>query len=159
MKKLIVAILLTCFTLPALAQSGVFYDDERKGEGVTVFEWVDLHGDTQITFYFYTYHGNDDQRWLLGSDEYDAESSSSTGLLYETEGENYPVGIPSNEPFEEDVMIVGEPFEIGTYVLRKAKDGGYLLWVSRLVKPETLENGDYLYDRTFYFTTPLLQIK
>jgi hypothetical protein len=91
----------------------------------------------------------------LGSDEWSGKSS--TGLLYEAHGLNYPLGLPSNEPFEEDVMIVGEPYEVGTYVLRVGPDGGYLLWVSKS-EVDTLDK-DYLFDRTFFFTYPLVQIK
>ena len=154
MKTLLILIMLL-FAAPVFAQTGVFMDEERRGEGVTVFQHVDLHGDAQATFYFYTYDHNDNQRWFLGSDEW--TEGGSTGLLYEAHGVNYPIGLPSSEPFEEDVMIVGKPFEVGTYVLRSVKDGGYLLWVSRL-EVETLDR-DYLYDRTFFFTYPLIQIK
>ncbi len=55
-------------------------------------------------------------------------------------------------------MIVGKPVEVGTYVLRKGKEGGYLLWVSKS-KVETL-NGDYdyLFNRQWDFVFPLVSI-
>ena len=152
MKYLLVLLLL--FAAPVFAQSGVFMDEERRGEGVTVFQHIDLHGDAQVTFYFYTYDHHDNQRWFLGSDEW--IEGGATGLLYAASGVNYPVGEPSNEPFEEDIVIVGKPYEVGTYVLRSNKTGGYLLWVSR-PDVETFDR-DYLFDRTFFFTYPLLQI-
>jgi hypothetical protein len=162
MKRFILSILLMVVAATAVAQSGVFYDVDRKGEGVTVFDWVNLHHEAMVTFYFYTYDEHNGQRWLLGSDAWDEDGTAAAGLLYQTEGVNYPLGIPSNEPFEEDVMIVGEPYAVGEYVLRKAEDGGYLLWVSRLPEPDPrgiVEEKDYLYDRTWFFTYPLLEIK
>ena len=153
MKYLLVLLLL--FAAPVYAQSGVFMDEERRGEGVTVFQHVDLHGDAQATFYFYTYDARNNQRWFLGSDAW--TDGASTGLLYAASGVNYPVGEPSNEPFEEDIMIVGKPYPVGTYVLRADKEGGYQLWVSR-PEVETLDR-DYLFDRTFFFTYPLVEIK
>ena len=153
MKYLLVLLLL--FAAPVYAQSGVFMDEERRGEGVTVFQHVDLHGDAQVTFYFYTYDHQNDQRWFLGSDEWDGKGS--TGLLYESHGVNYPLGLPSSEPFEEDIMIVGKPYEVGTYVLLADPDGGYRLWVSK--SEVSVLDKDYLYDRTFFFTYPLIEIK
>ena len=95
MKYLLVLLLL--FAAPVYAQSGVFMDEERRGEGVTVFQHVDLHGDAQATFYFYTYDARNNQRWFLGSDAW--TDGASTGLLYAASGVNYPVVEPSNEPF------------------------------------------------------------
>ena len=159
MKKLFLFILLTCLSVTAFGQSGIYMDVDRKGEGITVFDWTDLHGMNQVTFYFYTYNLRNNQRWLLGSAPWDEDTQESTGLLYETEGVNYPVGIPSDEPFEQDVQIVGEPFVAGEYVLRKGKEGGYLLWVSRLPEPKFVEDRDYLFDRAWFFTFPLIQLK
>ena len=155
-KYLLVLLLLMCGSV--FAQTGVYMDEERRGEGVTVFQYADLHGVDQVTFYFYTYDDQNRQRWFLGSDEWDG--LNSTGTLYATDGVNYPEGIPSNDPFEEDVVIVGKPFAVGTYVFRAAEKGGYLLWVSELEEVETLDvKLDYLYDRTFFMTYPLILAK
>ena len=139
------------------AQSGVYMDYDRQGEGITVFDWTDLHGVNQITFYFYSYDRDDDQRWFLGSSEWDEDMSK--GFLYAAEGVNYPEGIPSGKPFEEDVIIVGEAYKVGTYVLLKGKDGGYALWVTRLDEVEARPTRDFLYDHAFDFFYPILEIK
>jgi hypothetical protein len=148
--------MLAFLSATAFAQSGVFMDKERNGEGITLFNWANLHQEQVVTFYFYTYDAQNNQRWFFGSDMWDGKQS--TGTLYITNGVKYPEGIPSDEPFEEDVVIVGLPIEVGTYTLVSGEESGYLLWVEQLEDVETLDE-DYLYDRAWNFTYPLIQIK
>jgi hypothetical protein len=157
MRKLLLIILLAFLSATAFAQSGVFMDKERNGEGITLFNWTNLHQEQVVTFYFYTYDAQNQQRWFFGSDMWDGKNS--TGILYVTTGLNYPAGTPSDEPFEEDVVIVGTPIEVGTYTLLAGPDGGYLLWVEQLEDVKTVDVKDYLYDRAWNFTYPLIQLK
>ena len=217
MNKLILAILLTCFTMPLLAQgTGIFYDRTVRGEGITVFEHQAITGEMFRTMYFYTYgetrcdlidgpvqHDEqcvtvtatatavcpnsffpphnplcdpivvevsetacavanaqtiekecdiNGQRWFIGSDEID-KNGDSIGKLYITEGLNFPVCIPSLNPFEEDVDICGELTLVGTYILRPAKEGGFLMWVESVDDNHT----DPLFDHAYEFTTPLVE--
>jgi hypothetical protein len=157
MRKVLLIILLICLSASAFAQSGVFMDKERNGEGITLFNWANLHQEQTVTFYFYTYGNQNQQRWFFGSDPWDGKTS--TGILYITTGLNYPEGIPSDEPFEEDVVIVGTPVPVGTYTLISDPDGGYQMWVEEPEIGPKIDVKDYLYDRAWYFTYPLIQIK
>ena len=217
MNKLILAILLTCFTMPLLAQTGIFYDRTVRGEGVTIYEYDNIEGVPFRTMYFYTY-GKDQceisdgpiltdrecvtvtatataecpdsrfppfnplcdpvvvevtdtgcaeaeaqtfeqacdingQRWFLGSDPINKDGDT-IGKLYITEGLNFPVCVPSLDPFEEDVDICAELTLVGTYILRPAEEGGYYFWVTSVDDNHT----DPLFDHTYEFTTPLILI-
>lgn len=95
------------------------------------------------------------QRWFVGSNEVNVDGDS-IGSLYITEGLDYPVCIPSLEPFKEDVDVCGDPEAIGTYILRPDKEnGGYLMWVQTL---DEGESDDPLYNHLYEFTTPVVVI-
>jgi hypothetical protein len=94
------------------------------------------------------------QRWFLGTDEVDKDGDS-IGDLYLTEGMNFPECVPSLEPFEEDVDVCAELTVIGTYILRPAKEGGFLMWVESTDDNHT----DPLFDHAYEFTTALIEIK
>ena len=183
MKKLFLIVLATLFVSPVFAQSGIFMDPERIGEGITVFEHERLDKTTAVTFYFYTYQSHiykdvidGRQRWLLGSDEFDPKMQQTRGWLYQTHGTNYPEGIPSSEPFEPLAVTVGKTFVVGIYTLRKSELGGWKLWVTPADDDDVGIDGDvppqvgplppepkdpdldYLYNRTFWFTYPLVEL-
>jgi hypothetical protein len=94
------------------------------------------------------------QRWFLGTDEINKDGDS-IGKLYLTEGMNFPECVPSLEPFEEDVDICADLILIGTYILRPAEEGGFLMWVESVDDNHT----DPLFDHAYEFTTPLIEIK
>jgi len=165
--KYLLTLILLLFTVPAVAQTGIYYDMERNGEGITVFNWTNLHKEQVVTFYFYTYDEDNNQRWFFASDAWSGKQS--TGKLHITKGVKYPEGVPSDEPFEEDVVIVGVPTEVGDYTLILGEEGGYLLWVEQLEddvgpvvspsRPEGIvDDTDYLYDRAWFFTDTLISI-
>lgn len=159
MKKLLLFILLAFLSATAFAQTGIYYDVERNGEGITVFNWTNLHKEQVVTFYFYTYDMQNNQRWFFASDAWNGKQSM--GKLHMTEGVKYPEGVPSDEPFEEDVVIVGVPFEVGDYTLIAGEEGGYLLWVEQLEDEDenVIDDKDYLYDRAWFFTDALIQLE
>lgn len=94
----------------------------------------------------------DGQRWFFGSDPID-KADDSIGKLYMTHGMDYPTCVPSLLPFEEDVDICAELTVVGTYILRPAEEGGFLMWVESVDDNHT----DPLFDRAFEFTTPLVE--
>ena len=172
MKYLLITLLLICGNL--FAQTGVFMDPERTGEGITVFEHERLDKTTAVTFYFYTYNViGDDQRWLFGSDEFDPKMQQTEGYLYQTHSLNYPEGVPSTEPFEPLGVRVGKVFTVGYYTLRKTELGGWKMWVvpadddvgtddafePTVSPPKPDPDFDYLYNRTWWFTYPVILIR
>ena len=197
--KYILTVLLVMFASPLLAQTGIFYNDEYVGEGVTVFEHENLHGDLVRTAYLFTYGAEvctpvitdqiikvklvatataecpDDkdtktplcdpvtvtekvtkrvptqsisttchmngQRWFVGSDVVD-DNGDTVGTMFVASGIDFPKCVPSDEPFEEDVLICGEVTKVGTYVIRPSETG-YALWISSDDKEDPAFNRRY----------------
>ena len=109
----------------------------------------------------------DGQRWFVASDPIvqktdgeGIEAGDSIGKFYATNGMDYPHCVPSNDPFEEDVDICGVPEQVGNYILRPDGDGGFLMWVQEPEQVNPLLDGpkDPLFDRTYFFDTPLVVI-
>jgi len=165
--KLFFALLAICLFTPVFAgDSGLYYDQSRDGEGIS------LHRDAdRVVFYFFTYGAEDveiaddgdvifgegnGQRWFFGSDEFDENSMESTGFLYITEGLEYPVGVPSDtdegDVDEEDIVTVGEAEAVGIYSLERL-DEGYRMVVEHF--GDILEEDDFLFEHVFNFTSRL----
>jgi len=181
--KILLACLLALTAVEALAQTGVYYNPARTGEGVTVYD----NGE-QLLFYAYTYGAercdvepapatvstvcetvevtataecpvnskgkplcdpvvvtetaevcataeaeaqskvcdNNGQRWFFGANDFNG--IDSTGLLYSTEGMNFPKGVPNPEVWEG--VILAEVFPVGLYLMEwLGRDSGYQLTV------------------------------
>ena len=158
--KYLILILLLMFSAPAMSASNVYYNKDAVGEGITLYEYVDLFGDENRLFYFYTYGAGEDgqqNQWYVGNDLVQ-KGDETVGKLYTTEGVDYPFGVPCAEPFEN---CVGELILVGYYVMRpNPKDEGYQLWVAPPEEDDEKEDfklaDDWLYERTFTFDVPLL---
>ena len=155
---LAVAVLLAVMFTPTVmaADSGLYYDSERVGEGISLHR----NGDT-VVFYFYTY-GHEDcfeveelefeeicdedgQRWFFAADEINPISEVLTGFMYMTHGLDYPFG---------GFGKVGFTDVIGAYTLKRNGVGeGFRLFVSRF--GTVLEPDDFLFSRDFDFNTVL----
>ena len=136
MKKILLFILLTCFSVTAFAQAGIFYDKSRNGEGALVFQNV-----FATATYIFTYGGHrcdykdgkvienecdfGAQRWFFGSDK--SIDDTVRGVLYQAEGILYPHGI--QDPVDPFVQNVGQPVAVGEYRMFPALDG----WVIEVV--------------------------
>ncbi len=167
MKKLLALLLLTVsFNLTAQPVTGLFFDDERDGEGLMTFtNGADLIG------YFYTYgeshcveppssvqsktnsHWDCDiynQRWFFFVNTWNAKTMEATGFLYQAHGTEYPKGIP--DPANPFGVIVGEAMAVGVYVLRRSGQG-YAMVVAPVIGP--LDPDDPLFARVFNFKTLL----
>ena len=160
--KLATLLLLMLTALPALAQTNVYYNHEAVGEGVTLYEYVDLFGDENRLFYFYTYGAGEDgqqNQWYVGNDLVQ-KGDETVGRLYSTEGIDYPFGVPCTDAFQN---CVGEVVLVGYYVMRPNPEGeGYQLWVVPPEEDDEKEDfklaDDWLYERTFTFDVPLLNV-
>jgi hypothetical protein len=170
MKFLPLLLLLLSGTLFA-ADSGLYYDAERDGEGILMLR----NGDTVVT-YMFTY-GEDNcpdtdpvpspstvddddecdlngQRWFFGVDEYEEISEEVAGTLYMGVGTNYPVGV--QDKFDPFVMNVGQAVPAGEYILRRREDG-WRMWIGPLSKGGVLDEDDVLFDKVFEFRTQLFE--
>ncbi len=151
------------------ADTGLFYDAERDGEGLLV-----MRDERLIVTYFFTYGasscdedykpdvgpllpefydcGNQGQRWFFTSDKWNGEDMEATGFIFMASGVDYPKGIPDvTNPF---VQIVGEAIPVGVYILRPAGDGYQMLVVPY---GDRLDKDDPLYNRIYQFTTLLFE--
>jgi len=145
--------------------SGLYMDETRSGEGITLTRNGDI-----LQFFFFTYEPNSEcwnlenipevtdwnehlcheQRWFLsGGDELIGDTV--TGFLYTTVGIDYPVGISNpDDPF---ATTVGDDFVIGLYILRRQGEGWRLV-----VFPvgDVLPIDDVLFTTTFDFNRVIL---
>lgn len=155
--KAFLIVVLMAFSLAAWAgDSGLYFNPDRNGEGIS----LQRNGDTVVT-YFYTYGaetcpdpdlptvspvpdeivcGHDGQRWFLAVD--DIVGNVVSGLLYITEGQNYPGS-----------GTVGDETPVGTYTLVRDGDG-WAMAVNRF--GPALDADDYIFATIFEFTTKLL---
>lgn len=167
MKKLVLLMLL--MPMMVLAQSGLYFNPDRNGEGIT----LTTDGDLYVT-YFFTYGGYqcdtireptvspslppeepcdlNGQRWFFGADLYKKDKDLVEGTFYMTTGVDYPEGALSNDnPFGVDV---GQAIPVGNYALR-ARGEGYQLRVFQLDENAVLPDDDYLFEVIFDFNTLL----
>jgi len=165
MKIFVLCALLFGATLQA-ADSGLYMDETRSGEGITLTRAGDI-----VQFFFFTYepstdcwnfanlpevtdwneHSCHEARWFLtGGDELIGDTV--TGFLYATVGIDYPLGI--SDPDDPFASVVGDDFVIGLYILRRQGDGWRLV-----VFPvgDALDIEDPLYTTTFDFNHVLLE--
>jgi len=166
MKKYLIALTLWLVALTAVAQdSGLYMDETRFGEGITITRNGDI-----LQFFFFTYepqpecwnflnlpevtdwaeHDCHEARWFLsGGDELIGDTV--TGFLYQTVGIDYPEGIADpDDPF---ATTVGDDFVIGLYILRRQGEGWRLV-----VFPvgDALPIDDILFTTTFDFNHAIL---
>lgn len=178
MKKLIthalIMLMCTAFALHAASAmaSGLYYDADRDGEGLML-----MRDGERVVGYFYTYGGLwcgevvrppvvspappvepipecdlNAQRWFFFADPF-VEKVGAAGILYASEGVNYPDGeFDETNPFG---VIVGKVFPVGTYFLRPWEDGYQMV----VVPPDGTKPDDPLYQRVFNFTTLLFKPK
>jgi len=144
------------------AESGIFFDPDRNGEGATIF--VD---DNQAVLFFYTYCdesydippavsplpplveldcANEPLWFLAQSSNFDGETGD--GSIFMGEAINYP-----NASSESTVAAIDT---VGTFTLIRSGDGFEMTvdWVQNPFLPQ----GVNLYNSTFFFTSPLLKI-
>jgi len=166
MKKYLIAGLLWLMALNAVAgDSGLYTDETRYGEGITLIRSQDI-----VQFFLFTYepnaecwnfenipevtdwdeHNCHEQRWFLtGGDELIGDTVN--GFLYQTVGIDYPDGgIDPDDPF---VSVVGDDFVVGLYVLKRQGTGWRMV-----VFPvgNVLSIDDPLYNTTFSFGRVIL---
>jgi len=151
-------LLLLSSTLMA-GESGLYFDPERNGEGISVHR----SGDTVVTFLF-TYGALfcdgvieptvspsltpedcdlSGQRYFFATDDIDEFDTAVSGALFITSGRNYPDGI---------IDEVGEAQAVGVYTLVRKGDG-FLMAVDRF--GSVLTEDDPLFERIFDFSTRL----
>ncbi len=161
---LCLAILTVPATLAYAGDSGLYYDESRNGEGITLLR----DGDT-IVLYFFTYGSEvcgepvvspslpgenciaDGQRWFFAVDNYNEIQQSLTGSLFITVGREYPNGIFGDNPL---VSTVGESEIVGRYTLIQGGDG-WQMFVTRF--GTALDEDDFLFSRVFSFTSLLFE--
>ena len=121
MKKVLLFILMGCFSVSAFAQSGIFWDHEETGQGALITQNVFA---TSIYLFTYgesrcdmkaesiePYCDNNGTRWFFGSNK--VVDGVVRGHLYMSHGLNFPEGIQDgDDPF---VWHVGEAFPVGEY--------------------------------------------
>ena len=166
MKKLFFILLTLCLvTIASAGDSGLYYDQSRNGEGISILR----NGDT-VALYFYTYGAEhcdaadpqvspslgeictfSGQRWFFAVDTYSEFQQSLTGSLFITRGLEYPDGLSGENPF---VSTVGEAEIVGRYTLVRGGDG-WQMFVTRF--GTALDEDDFLFSRVFNFTTLLLE--
>ena len=169
MKKWLLTLVLMLVAGTSVAgDSGLYYDEQRNGEGILVM----VDGTKYVT-YFFTYGGlecefdkapepkgieEDDcdlngQRWFFGSDDFDPLLGQVGGTLYMAHGILYPIGEPvDNEPF---IHNVGKAVAVGKYVLRPNGDG-FLMDVAPT--GEVLDEMDPLYEEIYIFRKVLFKV-
>lgn len=164
MKTFFLVIALLCFSLSAVAaDSGLYYNTSRSGEGLSLHRDGDL-----VAGFFFTYGGDceevvvpitpyvspavilsdplNGQRWFMISGDLLVDDTYAVGLLYQTGGVNYPLGLSPNG--------VGAAVVVGEYLLERSGDG----W-SLTVTPThdtQLALDDPLFTQAFNFSTTLL---
>ena len=169
MKKWLLTLVLMLVAGPSVAgDSGLYYDEQRNGEGILV-----LVDGTKYVTYFFTYGGlecyeddngpktqgisGDDcdlngQRWFYGSDDFDFLLGQVAGTLYMAHGILYPIGEPvDNVPF---VHNVGKSVAVGSYILRPNGEG-FLMDVAP--SGEVLDKFDPLYENIYIFRKVLFK--
>ena len=99
------------------------------------------------------------QRWFVGSDEILKEDGASIGTMYTTEGIDFPKCVPSDLPFEEDVDVCGEVIEVGAYILRPGKEGGFEMWIESDDKTDPAFNNRYNFDTDLINQEPVKEPK
>jgi len=166
--KLLLLLALVSFNVSAQdwPDSGLWFDPARDGEGLN----ITVHKGSIVAF-VYTYgeydcnpyeppvvspsvKGSDcdnfGQRWFFISGDKMVDGEAQ-GFLYLTQGVNFPHGIQNPaDPFQQ---IVGEPYAVGIYILRRTKNDGW----DMLVLPfgNALDPDDDIFSRVFTFTTQL----
>lgn len=168
--KYILSLLLLFVAAPIYAaETGLFFDSERNGEGLLV-----MRDDRLIVTYFFSYGASScdeedepvvgpllpefydceyqGQRWFFTSNKWNGEDMEATGFMFMASGVDYPKGIPDmTDPF---VQIVGEAVPVGVYLLRPAGDGYQMLVVPY---GDQLDKDDPLFGRIYQFTTLLFE--
>ena len=155
MKKLLLFILLIAMSVTVWGQAKIVYDKERNAEGALVMQNV-----FATALYIFTYGALEcdhdvevfDEadcdlnaaRWFFGSDK--IVDGMVRGVLYQTHGLLYPVGI--QDPEDPFVQNVGTTFAVGEYRMIPAGDG----WVVQVkhFAESPLEKEDPVF-RTFQF--------
>jgi hypothetical protein len=164
MKRLALFILLACFSVSALAQSGVFFNAQATGEGIIVTQNV-----FNTSMFFFTYGGErcDEKdiieqslepdcdhnavRWFFTSDK--QSDGLVKGVLYAATGVNFPVGVQDiDDPF---VWHLAKTFPVAGYEMTPAGNG----WELVIVHDEelSLDEDDVLfgtYDFVDVIATP-----
>jgi hypothetical protein len=170
------AYILCLFVTTAWAgDSGLYKDETRSGEGITMTRNGDI-----VQIFFFTYEPGDgcwgfdkesksygsftapdvadwdehnchEQRWFLSGGDVIVGDNTVSGFLYMTVGIDYPDGTPSDiDPF---VSIVGLDFVVGLYQLKRQGDGWRFV-----VFPvgDDLSPEDPLYNTTYDFSKVIL---
>jgi hypothetical protein len=156
------ALFLLAFSLTASAtDSGIYFDLERGGEGIS------LHRDgDRVVVYLFTYGGVDQevpvnmppwtspqvplenplngQRWFLMSDRL-VDDSTMQGIVYQSGGINYPEKLHPND--------IAAAVVVGNYELTRAGEGWELVIVPTADSP--LADDDPLFTVPFVFATRL----
>jgi hypothetical protein len=167
-KYLIASVLL--FATPVLQAepiTGIFYNQDATGEGVTVFA-----NPKQAVAYMYTYgdlncHRIFDcdlngMRWFLMSDPWDADADQMEGFLYAGRGIDWPTGI--NDPDNPFGVKVGEAVIVGVYRLKRVGNGyvfGAAPYMPKIdeLGVDPLDPDDPLFGKVFEFIDPLFLVK
>ena len=161
MKKIILAILLTCIALPAMAQEmGLFFDPDRDGEGIIL-----LKREQMIQFSFFTYIHRCRHRYFDGeatirdlefqycrrqqvwyiTGQHPLANGQSTGVLYTANPYDNLYG-DDDEPID---TLLADVVDIGLFVLTQTATGFNMI---------VLQTGDVLhpdadiYHRTYQFS-------
>lgn len=143
---IVLAVLLSLAT-PLFAQSGIFYDPDRDGEGALV-----MRDKTYVAAYVFTYDDGGDQVWYFFADEWNDQKNESTGFIYRAQSVNWPMGEPQpDNPFG---MEVGEAVVVGIYILEPSKTG-YRMVV--LPFGDELDENDPLFERVHDWTFHLFE--
>ena len=177
MKKLILALLLTCFTMPLLAQDvGLFYDPDRDGEGLIM-----LKRDNMIQFNFFTFihrcnHRFFDSELLIMDKSYrpcrrqqawyvtgqhPIRDGQATGVLYTANPDDrYYFSDEDDDPINTSLADV---VDIGLFVLTQTPTGFdmIVLQTGNVLHPEadiyhrTYKFRQYLFGPTHPIATPV----
>jgi hypothetical protein len=166
MTKLL-TLLLSLFATCAMAgDTGLYTDETRYGEGITLVRNGDI-----VQFFLFTYEPNSEcwnfenlpevtdwsehtcheQRWFLtGGDELTGDTVS--GFLFSTVGIDYPEG--GSDPDDPFASVVGDDFVIGQYILRRQGTGWRMVVFPVGI---ALSADDPLYNTTFNFNLVVLK--
>jgi len=127
-------------TATAVCPNSFFPPFNPLCDPVVVIETVTEAVPTQSFDEFCTLNG---QRWFVGTDKVLKEDGASIGTLYTAKGIDFPKCMLSEEPFEEDINICGDVTEVGDYILRPTKEGGYEMWIQSEDKSDPAFNQRY----------------